>query len=206
MALDLSSLGVRIALNADSLTRTFACACIRLRALTTNGEATAMPDSAIAVNGGQPLEMRLLLATKVTFSDEFHGLDHLNDHSDLLVREFARSDVRIDIASGEDFSTEGKTDAINIRQRVFDLLFVGDIDSEETSHDEVAIALVTKIRLTLALFVARIFADDTDNTLAANDSASFTKGLNRWANSHDYEEDISTAFLSAAGGESTGVP
>jgi hypothetical protein len=165
-----------------------------------------MPDSAIAVNGGQPLEMRLLLATKVTFSDEFHGLDHLNDHSDLLVREFARSDVRIDIASGEDFSTEGKTDAINIRQRVFDLLFVGDIDSEETSHDEVAIALVTKIRLTLALFVARIFADDTDNTLAANDSASFTKGLNRWANSHDYEEDISTAFLSAAGGESTGVP
>lgn len=53
---------------------------------------------------------------------------------------------------------------------------------------------MSKIRLTLTLLVARIFADDADNSLAADDAAGFTKGLNRWANSHGYEEEISTAF------------
>jgi hypothetical protein len=65
---------------------------------------------------------------------------------------------------------------------------------------------VSKIRLTLTLLVARIFADNTDDSLAADNAAGFTKGLNRWANSHGYEEEKIHCLSSAAGGESTGVP
>jgi len=40
--------------------------------------------------------------------------------------------------------------------------------------------------LTLALLVAGILANNTNHTLATDDAAGFTQGLDGWTNSHGF--------------------
>ena len=104
ISLDLTGLGVRVALHADRLARALASAGVGLGALTTHWQTAAVSDAAVAVDGSQALQMCLQFTAKVTFSNKLHGLNRLNDQCDLLVRKLARSDVRVDITSREDFS------------------------------------------------------------------------------------------------------
>ena len=91
--------------------------------------------TAVAVDTEEALHVSLLLTAKVAFADDLHGLDGLNDLGHLVVGQLSCTDVGVDIGSSKDFAAKRKTDAIDVRQRVFDLLFVGDVDSEEASHD-----------------------------------------------------------------------
>ncbi len=56
------------------------------------------------------------------------------------------------------------------------------------------------MKLTLALLVAGILADDADHTLAADDAAGFTEGLDGGTDSHgDEKGDEKRACLGRGG-------
>lgn len=171
--LNLAFLGTWVALHTDGLAATFARAGVGLGALTTNGKPLAMALSAVAVDAEQTLHVGLLLTTEVTLSDKLHALDGLNDLRKLIVGEFASADVGVDVGRGKDLAAQGKTDAIDVGQRVFDLLVVGDVDSEEAGHG--ARGEVMKSGSALALLVTRVFAHHTHHTLPTDDAAVFAK-------------------------------
>ena len=128
--LNLALLGTWIALSTDGLTWTFACAGIGVCALAMNWQTTTMTLTAIAVDTKDALHVHLDFTTKVTFHHNLHPLNGLGDESDLVIRQFTCTDVWINIGVSQNFAAKGKTDAINIGQRIFDLLFVRDFNSK----------------------------------------------------------------------------
>ena len=130
LGLDLALLGTWVFLSSNSLTRTLTSAGVGVSALSTHRETTAMTGGAIAIDAEQALHVHLLLTAEVAFDHDLQCLRRLGDLGKLVIREFTRADVRIDIGVGQDFAAQGKTDAENIGQRVFDLLFVRDFDSK----------------------------------------------------------------------------
>jgi hypothetical protein len=89
-----------------------------------------MTGGTIAVDAEKTLHVHLLLTTKVTFDHDLQRLRRLGDLSELIIRQFTCADVWVNVGVGQDFTGQGKTNAKNIRQRIFDLLFVRDFDSK----------------------------------------------------------------------------
>jgi hypothetical protein len=99
-------------------------------ALATDGKTTTMAGGAVAIDAEETLHVHLLLTAKVAFDDDLQSLCRLGDLGQLIVRQFTRAGVRINAGMSQDFAAQGKTDAKNIRQGIFDLLFVRDFDSK----------------------------------------------------------------------------
>jgi hypothetical protein len=99
-------------------------------ALTADWKTTTMTGGTITVDAEQTLHVHLLLTTKVTFDHDLQRLRRLGDLGKLVIRQFTRADVWINVGVGQDFTGKGKTNAKNIGQRIFDLLFVRDFDSK----------------------------------------------------------------------------
>lgn len=132
--LDLALLGVRIVRDANGLAGTLARAGVRVRALAAHRKTTTMTLTTVAVDTKKALHVLLNLTAKVTFGREFHASDGLGDERELVVGQLSRADVRINVGSREDLAAEGKTDAVDIGQRVFDFFVVRDINSKEACH------------------------------------------------------------------------
>jgi hypothetical protein len=126
----------------------------------------------VAVDLLEALEVELKVPAEVTFDGDAVGLNDRNDDPDLLVGQFTRAGVRVDVRLAEDLLRERKADAIDVRERSFDALLIGDINAEESCH---IVAGGERILVALTLFMARVFADDANHTLPANDAAGFTK-------------------------------
>ena len=130
LKLDLTLLRAWVLLGAHGLARPLAGTRVRVGALTAHWKTAAMAGCAVAVDAKQTLHVHLLLTTKITFDDDLQRLRSLGDQGKLLVGEFPSASIGINVGVSQNLAAHGKTDAVNVRQGVFDLLFVGDFDSE----------------------------------------------------------------------------
>ena len=130
-----------------------------------------MADATVAVDRLQALEVLLKIAAKVAFDQNFLCRDGVDDRVELLGSEVFCADVWIHIGGFEHFLRVARADAVDVWERCFDALVAGNINAENAGHGCVFCWLV---KLALALFVARVFANDAEDVLALDDAAGFT--------------------------------
>src|SRR5687767_9455065 len=87
-----AGLGVRIALHADRLTRTFASAGIGLGALTANWQSARMAGTAVALDSLEAFQVHTDFAAQIAFNDVFAFLDRVHDLRKLGFGEVLRAD------------------------------------------------------------------------------------------------------------------
>ena len=121
-------------MDADGLALALAGAGIGVGALSTDREALAVTQAAVAVDLLEALQIDLDVPAQVAFNDVIVGLDIGDDGSELLVGEFAGAGVRIDAELAEDLFGEAGADAVDVGERSFDALFVRDINTKKTGH------------------------------------------------------------------------
>ena len=124
-----AGLGVRIALHADSLARTFACAGIRLGALATDGQSAEMADAAVALDALETLQVHTDFAAEIAFDHVFAVLDGMNDLRKLGFGEVASADGTFDPGFLEDQLCVHRADAINVAKGNIDPLLAGNINT-----------------------------------------------------------------------------
>jgi hypothetical protein len=131
-----AGLGVRVALHADRLARTLAGTGVGAGALATDGEAATMADATVTIDRLEALEILLQLAAQVALDDVLVFLDDLDDAVELLVGQLLGPDVGADFGLLQHKLRAGRADAVDIRERGFDALVAGDIDTKKTGHGE----------------------------------------------------------------------
>ena len=119
--------------NSAALTLTSARVCAG--ALTTDRETTLVTNSTVAVNGGQPLHLTLLLPTEVTFDENPLILDHRRNFHQLFFTKFASTNIRTDACVIENLRSSRGSDAENVRERGFYTLLIGNVCAEESCYD-----------------------------------------------------------------------
>ncbi len=169
-----AGLGRRIAHHPDSLARTFARTCVCLGALPANRQAAQVPDTSIAFDGLQSLEIHTDLAPKIALDHILAILDRVNDLGKLLFGQILGANARIYVRLLEHDFGVARADAINVAQRDIYPLIRRHFHSDNTSHKLKQIPSV----LPLPLLMPGVGADHTDDTLAANNFAIFAKLLN----------------------------
>jgi hypothetical protein len=147
-----------------------------VRALTVDGEATAVTKTAVATEVHQALDVQLNFALEIAF-DAVLGLEEIADTLDLGLREFLGLLLRRDIRALADLARERTANAVEVRERVSDLLVTGEVDACNTSHDVSSFSA-------LALLVARVLTDDTNDAFSSNDLALIANFLDRRTDLH----------------------
>jgi len=166
-----AGLGRWAAHDADGLAWAFAGAGVGLSALAPDGQTTQVADSAIALDTLQTLEVHADFAAEIAFDDIFAVLDGVNNLRELLLGQVLGANGGIDIGLGEDIARVAGPDAVDIAQRDVNALVRGNFDADDTCHK-------SGVLLTLALFVAGVGADNTNNAFATDDLAVFAKLFN----------------------------
>ena len=88
----------------------------------------------VAVDGCQPLESSLLFPAKITLDGNSLALDHLCNLHQLVFREFSSTQVVINPGLLKNSEGGRWPNSINVAERSFDALLVGDLDSKNTCH------------------------------------------------------------------------
>src|SRR3974377_356151 len=88
--------------NTDGFARAFAGAGVGLGALAADGQASKVPDAAIAFNALEPLEIHADLAAQITFDHVFAVLDGVDDLRELLLGQVLGADGRVNFGPGQD--------------------------------------------------------------------------------------------------------
>jgi hypothetical protein len=122
------------ALDADGLTFAFTSAGIRVSALTTDWEALTVAETTVAIDLLETLQIDLQFPAEVTFDNVVVRLNVGDDGTQLFVGQFTGAGIRIDINLLQDLFSKAWADAIDVRKRSFDALFVWNIDTENTGH------------------------------------------------------------------------
>src|SRR2546430_2823908 len=159
-------LRIRIALHADGLARSLACARVGLGALAAHGQSAQVADAAITLDGLQPLQIQTGFAAEIAFGDIFAILDGVNDLRQLLFVQILGAEARVNIGFRQDFLRVDRPDAVDVTQRDFDAFFRRYIFSQNTWHASL---------LTLTLFMARVGTDDANHTFATHNFAVLAK-------------------------------
>ena len=160
-----AGLRVRVALHANSLARTFACAGVGAGSLTTHGKPAQMPDAPVALDGLKALEIQAEFAAQIAFNDILALLNRVDDLRELLLVEILGADGRVDAGLLEDDDRVGRADAVNVAEGDVDSLLARDFNTNDACHS----------CLTLPLFVPRVRADDTNDAFALDDFAILAK-------------------------------
>jgi len=87
--LNLAGLCVLVADNTNGLAGALACARVGGSTLAPHGQAAAVPDSAITIDGLEALQVALQLAAKIAFNQHLVAGDRLDDFVDLMRRQIA---------------------------------------------------------------------------------------------------------------------
>lgn len=127
-----STLG--LAHDTDGLALALAGAGIGGGALTANGQPFAVANAPVTVDRPQTLEVALQFATQVTFDHDIRGVDRLTDGAQLIFSELTSAQVRVDTRLLQQTPGGHRADAVNVRERRFDALFVGNFYSEKSGH------------------------------------------------------------------------
>jgi hypothetical protein len=128
--------GVRVALNAHGLARTFASAGIRGCSLTAHGKTTQMADAAVTLDGLEAFEVQANFAAQIAFSDVFTLLNGVNDLGKLLFVEVFGADRWIDRCAVENDLGIGRANSIDVTQGNINAFVTGNIDAEKSWHKE----------------------------------------------------------------------
>lgn len=88
-----------------------------------------MAKSAIAVDAIQSLHVRSDLPPQITFDDDSRAIDDMSNLSKLIVCQFSSPRVGVDPSLDEHFLGGGSTHSIDIGERRFDALLIGDFNS-----------------------------------------------------------------------------
>ena len=129
-----TGLGVRIALDTDCLTRTFARARVGRGALTADRQTAQMADAAIAFDALQSLEVHPQLPAQIALDHILALLDRVNDLGKLLLVQILRASVEINPRLLQDDPGIDRADAINVAKRDFDPLLARDFYANDTCH------------------------------------------------------------------------
>src|SRR5690348_4487332 len=118
------ALGRRRLAAGDDLARPLAGARIGMSPLTAHRQSLAMTQSAIASEVHQALDVLLHLAAQVAF-DLVVGVEHVTNPHLLLGREVIGLGRRIDLGRVENPDRGGAADAVDVGQRDFHALVLG---------------------------------------------------------------------------------
>lgn len=152
-------LGVRIALHANGLPRTFPRAGVRGCSLAPNRKSPQMADAPVALDALKPLQIQPQLPAQVTLGDILAVLDRMHDLGQLLLIQRLRPQRRIDLGSDQDLAGVHGPDTVNVPESDVDSLLRWYVDSKNTWH---------KLKSSLTLLVTSIAADHSDHTLASH--------------------------------------
>ena len=123
----------RSAAGKNALTRALARARVRVRALSVDRKATTMTEAAVATEVHQTLDVHLDFAAEIAF-DAVLGLEQLADALDLVFRQLFGLLGRWDVRTRADLSRERMAHAIEVGERISDLLVSGKVNACNTSH------------------------------------------------------------------------
>ena len=160
-----ASFGFGIALHADGLPWTLACAGVGGSALSADRQSAQMADAPITFDGLKPLQVDADFASQVAFDDVFAVLDGVDNLGELRLGQVFRPDIGADLGLFEDDLGIGGADAIDVAQRDVDAFLGRNFNADDTCHS----------RLTLSLFMPGIRADDTNDAFASDHFAIFAK-------------------------------
>ena len=89
-----------------------------------------MPNPSVTVDGLQPLQIRLKLASQITFDRQFAGRDRMNDVVQLLRSKILRPSRGIDARLLKNLFSSAQSDAVDIRKGRFNAFVAGDFHSK----------------------------------------------------------------------------
>jgi len=115
--------GVRVTLDADRLTRTFAGPGVRLGALTADGQAAKVTDATVALDTLEALQVHADFAAKIAFDHVFAVLDGMNDLRKLGFAQVLRADRAINACALQDLPGIHRAESVDITKRDIDALF-----------------------------------------------------------------------------------
>ena len=124
-----AGLGVRVALHADGLARTFARAGVGLGALTAHGQPAQVADAAVALDTLKALQVHTDFAAQIAFDHVFAFLNGMNDLRKLLLVQGFRPQARIDAGAVQDDLRIDRADAVNVTESDIDSLLAWDINT-----------------------------------------------------------------------------
>ena len=89
-----------------------------------------MADATVAIDRLEAFQVALEFAAQVALDGQLARGDCVDDVADLRRSEVLGADVEINVGLLQDAARRVRPDAVNVRQRRFDALFSGDIDSK----------------------------------------------------------------------------
>ena len=104
-----------------------------MRALAVDRQALAVTQAAVAAQVHQPLDVHLHVAAQVAL-DAVVGVDDLADRLGVHLTQVVDLRGRVDLGARTDLAGRGKTDAVQVRQRVEDVLATGEVNACDTCH------------------------------------------------------------------------
>jgi hypothetical protein len=174
----------------DGFLGALASACVRARALSADWEAAAMTDASVAGDISQARNVLRNLTAKLAF-DSVILVQKCGDSCHFVFAKFASMRLRLDARFVAQLASSLWADAIQVRQRNDRWAVVWNINTLQTWHawllDERG---KPAAKLTLALLVARVAADDAHHPAAADDFAFIANSLNA---GFDFHGDIRQA-------------
>jgi hypothetical protein len=160
---------------------------IRLRPLTANRKAPAMPDSAITVDCLKALQIRLKLTAKIAFDQHPGVADRLHNRVDLFGAQIFRADVRRDVRNFQHSAGGGGPKPIDVLQADRNPLVVRDVNTKETWHtflNQWSKQTMRGRHLALALLVTGVGADDAEHIAPLHNAALLTQAFNGGSDFH----------------------
>src|SRR5438128_2652869 len=158
--------GRRVAHDADGLARAFAGARVGLGALAANRQPAQMANPTIALDTLKPFQIHADFPAQIAFNNTFGILDGMNDLGELLFSQVLGANAGIDIGAGENILRVAGPDAINVSQGDLDALVRWNFYSDDASHKLFLFQSWSDVFLALALFVAGVGTDHTDDAFA----------------------------------------
>ena len=121
--------------DTNGLSRALTGPGIRASPLTADGQAAAVPDTTVAVDRLETLQICGVVTPQITLNDPLVISDHMQDFIELLFGEIlgARIGVEPDLLNNQIGPL--RPDAVDVTERERDFLFRGYFDAEETWHN-----------------------------------------------------------------------
>lgn len=120
---------IGIAFNPNRTLSTLARPRVGLGSLPANRHPSPVKNPPVTVDLLQALHVRLYFTAQVTFDQNPIAVYNMNDLAKLLIAKFACADIRIDFRLLENLPGSRWANAINVRKRCLNTLFIWDFYS-----------------------------------------------------------------------------